>query len=736
MPSARPASPLAPLLDVIARHWGFDTLRPLQEPAIRAVLDGRDSLVVLPTGGGKSLCYQAPAVYRGDTTVVVSPLISLMKDQVDSLRSCGVPAIQLDSSQLPAERRAYERDVLQGAVRLLFVSPERLVGTDLFQLLQKAGVRTFAIDEAHCISHWGHDFRPEYRQLNRLKELFPEAAVHAYTATATEHVRQDIIAQLGLRDPEVLVGNFDRPNLTYRILARREPLRQVLEVIDRHANEAGIIYCLRRADVDELTAKLNAHGCKALAYHAGLPPEERHRVQEAFADEECDLVVATVAFGMGIDRSNLRFVLHQAMPKSIEHYQQETGRAGRDGLEAECVLLYSGADTLTWKAILEKSAAEPGTDPAFLPGALQHLNDIDRYCRGAACRHRALVEYFGQRYEADACGACDVCLGETQAVAEGLVIAQKILSCVARVKERFGIGHVTSVLRGENAEAVVRRGHDHLSTFGLLSAYSKPDLRDWIYQLIGQGVLLQEGSEYPVLRLNPASWEVMRGERPVRLVQIARRPKGRGRSAGAEVSWDGVERGLFEELRTLRRRLADERQVPPYIIFGDATLRELARVRPSDLEAMRMVYGIGEAKRAEFGERFLEAIDRYCLEHPQVNRDARLPTAAAAPRPAATTQRPNPQRDQAFGLFRQGASLQQVVSATGRSRATACDYLCDYIRQEKPARVEAWVREEVYERVVAAARQVGTQRLKPIYILLGEQVPYDDIRIVLAHLGT
>src|SRR5438552_9481982 len=354
------------LKDVIARIWGFRELRPLQEPAMRAVLDGRDSLVVLPTGGGKSLCYQAPAVLRGDTTVVISPLISLMKDQVDALQSCGVAAIQIDSSQSAAERFAYEMDIRDGALRLVFVSPERLAGTDFYRLLQGIDVRTFAIDEAHCISHWGHDFRPEYRQLRRLRELFPKASLHAYTATATEQVRQDVIEQLGLRDPAVLIGSFDRPNLAYRVLPRQNLMKQVLEVLDRHKNEAGIIYCLRRADVDELAAALNGCGHAAMPYHAGLTPEQRKATQDSFRAEKCDLVVATVAFGMGIDRSNIRFVLHTAMPKSVEHYQQETGRAGRDGLEAECVLLHSGADFMTWKWILEKSAAEPGVDPSFL----------------------------------------------------------------------------------------------------------------------------------------------------------------------------------------------------------------------------------------------------------------------------------------------------------------------------------------------------------------------------------
>jgi len=613
MSSPKPTWSLADLQKIIAHHWGYRTLRPLQDQAMQAVLDGRDSLVVLPTGGGKSLCYQAPAVLRGGTTVVISPLIALMKDQVDSLRACGIAAASIDSSLSATERFAYEMDVRQGEVRLLFLSPERLVQTAFYCVLQQIEVHTFAIDEAHCISHWGHDFRPEYRQLRRLREFFPQAAVHAYTATATEAVRRDIIAQLALQNPVVLVGNFDRPNLLYRVLPRHDVLKQTLEVLERHQGEAGIIYCLRRRDVDELAAALRKKHIKALPYHAGMSSEERQAVQDAFASEQVDVIVATVAFGMGIDRSNVRFVLHTAMPKSLEHYQQETGRAGRDGLEAECVLLYSGADIITFKSMLTKSAQEAGTE-AHLPNVFQHLDDMDRYCRGAVCRHRALVRYFGQDYAPDNCNACDLCLGDTEAVPDALIVAQKILSCVARVKQSFGIGHVIAVLRGENTENVRKRGHDKLTTFGLLKGHSRADVRDWVYQLIAQEVLQQVGDDYPVLRLNDASWEVMRGQRQVRLVQLVRRKKGQRpeKTKMETISWEGVDRELFEALRRLRRDLARERQVSAFIIFEDRVLRELARVRPSTLERMRLVPGVGDKRLRDFGARFLELIVDHC----------------------------------------------------------------------------------------------------------------------------
>ncbi len=618
------------LQEIIARHWGIHQLRALQEPAMDAVLAGRDSLVVLPTGGGKSLCYQAPAVLRGDTTVVISPLISLMKDQVDSLQSSGVSATQLDSGQSLSARLASLGQLRNGNIRLLFVSPERLIQTDLCDLLQQLDVRTFAIDEAHCISHWGHDFRPEYRQLRILTTMFPRASIHAYTATATQQVRQDIIEQLGLRNPDLLVGNFDRPNLTYRIAARQGNLtKQVMDVVNRHKSEGGIIYCLRRADVDDLSGKLTALGVNAMPYHAGLTAAQRTATQDAFSDEKCDVVVATVAFGMGIDRSNVRYVLHTAMPKSIEHYQQETGRAGRDGLEAECVLLHSGADFFVWKSMIEKSSPDQPADSSYIENSMRQMRDMDHYCRAAQCRHRLLVEHFDQSWEGDNCLSCDICLGETAAVAEAQEVARKILSCVARVKERFGIGYIAAILRGDKSENIRQRGHDQLSTYGLLPWESAHDIREWSYQLISQGVLAIEdvetalGHRIPILRLNSSSWEVMRNERTVRLLQPVKRKAGEPskRSKADASSWDGVDRDLFEELRQLRQRLAAKRGVPPYIIFNDNTLRELARIRPGSLPKMRMISGVGDVKLRDFGGEFLQLLINHCQrEHLPMDR--------------------------------------------------------------------------------------------------------------------
>jgi ATP-dependent DNA helicase RecQ len=752
-------SHLASLLTLIQKTWGYSALRPLQQPAMQAMLDRRDSLVVLPTGGGKSLCYQAPALYLSQIgegpTVVISPLIALMKDQVDSLRSLGIAAAQLDSSLSADERRQVAADLRSGNLHMLYLSPERLVGggEPFHQMLRDANVRTFAIDEAHCISSWGHDFRPEYRQLANLKQMFPGAAVHAYTATATEPVRHDIARQLALDDPEILVGNFDRPNLTYRILPRRDLYAQIAEVLDRHKNEAGIIYCLRKKDVDEITATLNATkslGRKAIGYHAGMSPDVRKKAQEAFIEEEADLIVATIAFGMGIDRSNIRFVLHAGMPKSIEAYQQETGRAGRDGLEAECILLYSAQDVMTWKFIIDKSAQEArnaGTEIAadYVPTAMKHIDDMDRFARGATCRHKALVEHFGQRFEGAVagCGACDHCLGDTTTVPEGTVIAQKILSAIARTDQRFGVGHILAILRGANTDRIRQFGHEKLPTYGLLREYPEAEIRDFVYQLIGQGALAQEnlelqtGRSVPILKLNKASIAVLKGQQTVRLVQIVRKSATEARkSRGEEISWNGVDHELFDALRGLRKQVAGERNVPPYVIFSDATLRELARVRPTTMQNFRLVYGIGENKLNDLGPKFVPFIAAHCEARGlSTDQQAAAVVKAAAPAPVVPVAL-NAQKKEAFAMFRQGASIEEVSQQIGRARATVTEYLADFIAVERPATIGAWVADGVYKQVADVQRQLATDRLKPIFLGLNEQVPYDQIRLVVAHLGT
>jgi ATP-dependent DNA helicase RecQ len=612
-----PASPHDALLrDTLQRVWGFADFRPLQREAMAAVLSSQDSVVVLPTGGGKSLCFQAPALVdavpaaglrpppSNGVAVVVSPLISLMKDQVDGLRVDGVAAAYLNSSLTAAERDAVVASVRDGRCRILYVSPERLVGDPgLRRLLQQAGVRFIAVDEAHCISQWGHDFRPEYRQLGALRDEFAGVALHAFTATATERVRLDIVNELRLRDPVMLVGSFDRPNLTFRVLRRANLHGQLTGILARHDGESGIVYCSSRREVESLAAWLAGEGLRAVPYHAGLDDEVRSRHQEAFLDEQVDIVVATVAFGMGIDRSNVRFVVHAGAPRSLEHYQQEAGRAGRDGLPAECVLIYSGGDFVRWKQMLEANGE-------WTDSARGLLRDMERYAAGTRCRHRSLIEYFGQSYERDGCGACDWCLKELDAVADSVTVARKILSCVARVRQTWGLGHVADVLAGKATEKVVGAGHAELSTFGLLKDESQAAIRGYIEQLVGDGLLRRDGEPYPVLRLTPSGAALMRGSGDCVLYREVAPVRTRKRSGSAlrDTFTTAEHSDLFDVLREVRLKIARERGVPPYVIFHDTTLREMAERRPRTFEDLHAIYGIGARKAADFGDAFLDAI--------------------------------------------------------------------------------------------------------------------------------
>ena len=611
----------AALLAAIRKTFGYTSLRPLQAEAMNAALEGRDALVVLATGAGKSLCYQAPALVRPGLTVVVSPLISLMKDQCDGLLGNGVAAAMLTSAQDEASRREVRARLSQRGLRLLFVAPERLLLDGFFDELLAAGASSLVIDEAHCISHWGHDFRPEYRQIGELRRSHPELPVQAYTATATPAVREDIVRQLALDHPLLLVGSCDRPNLTYRFQPRGDALAQVLGVIRRHPEQAGIVYCLRRKDVDELAHDLAAAGVRALPYHAGLTPSVREHNQTQFLQERIDVIVATVAFGMGIDRSDVRFVVHASLPKGIEQYSQESGRAGRDGLAAECVLLYSAADYHGWKSLMTRSAEEAQQAGALNAGAdldasLARLTQVLSFAAGAVCRHKFLAEHFGERWQPSpgGCGACDVCLGELRPIDDPKIVAQKILSCVVRCEQRYGAQHVADVLRGASTERTRRAGHDKLSTFGLLAKHEAREIRHWIDQLVGLEHLRVTNGQYPTLFLSASGVEVMRGQRAVSLYALPKLSKASktrtSAAAAAGLSLDTAtpEAQLFERLRALRRRLAQEQGVPPYLIFSDRTLAELVARRPRSPQEFRQVKGVGDRKAAELSAVFLAEI--------------------------------------------------------------------------------------------------------------------------------
>ena len=587
----------------LVRYWGYNDFLPLQKKSMECVCSQRDSIVVLPTGGGKSLCYQAPAVVLPGLTVVVSPLISLMKDQVDALIECGVSAARIDSSLAAHEQQAVFEALHNNRLKLLYLSPERLVTNGFVEILKKTGLSFIAIDEAHCVSMWGHDFRPEYRQLGLLKRIFPNVTIGAYTATATGHVRDDIAEQLHLKNPEMLIGSFDRPNLVYKIRRRTNRANQVRDVLDRHKGESGIVYCIRRKDVDGLCTLLRAKGYNVLPYHAGMADEDRKKNQDAFINEKADTIVATVAFGMGIDKSNVRYVIHTGMPKSLEHYQQETGRAGRDGLEAECCLFYSGGDYGIWKSLLSEM------EPEAHKIAMIKLNKMYNFCTGGVCRHKAILRYFGQALEKDNCAACDMCLGELDFIDDALQTAQKILSCIVRLGQCFGGGYTAAVLTGSNDNRILENRHDVLSTYGLLSDNSQRTVQDWIEQLEGQACIEKVG-EYNVLNVTEKGWRVLKGNETPRLLKPAEKPAKV--SKVVEDSWEGVDKGLFEALRKLRTSIARKKGVPAYIVFGDAALRDMARRRPSNPVKLLEVKGIGEKKRRQYGDVVLAEMKDYC----------------------------------------------------------------------------------------------------------------------------
>mgnify|MGYP000129694864 CR=1 FL=1 len=760
--------------DIVAitrRYWGIAELRPLQQEAISAGVSRRDSLVVLPTGGGKSLCYQVPPVLDQRTDVVVSPLISLMKDQVDRLRSLGYPAAALHSQLTSAAASESLRELAEGRCRLLFVSPERLLQPALLERLERCGVSAFAIDEAHCISHWGHDFRPEYRNLQTLRSRFPEASLHAYTATATPRVQADIVEQLRLVDPAILVGTFDRPNLIYRVVPRGDLVQQVLETIGRHAGEAVIVYCISRNDTEELARFLEARNVRAAFYHAGMEGAGRRSVQDRFAAREIDVIVATVAFGMGIDRADIRCVIHAAGPKSIEHYQQETGRAGRDGLPAECVLFYSPADTKRWESLIEKNAREtPGTDPRAVSHLVSLVGHVRRFATAYTCRHKLLSEYFGQAYNRGPCGACDVCLGEVRGQEDGTVTAQQIISCVARVGERFGVGHVTDVLLGEDSERIRQLGHDRLSTYGLLKDAPRKWLQRCVFQLVDQELLTREGDEYPILRLNAASWEVLRGQRAVQLPsrpeQQARRSRKSAKQAAARVSVTSqsragplppgsdretrparptsaspppdevegdVDAGLFESLRELRREFAQRTGVPAYVIFHDRTLRDLARRRPTTIAGLRRIRGVGHRKASYLGQAFVDRIAAYCRQH-ALEPDVILSEPTDLRRYAERRSRGGEARARAFEMFERGAPVEEVSAALQRAVSTVWGYLNEFVSERRPESISAWVPPQTQRLIEEAVRVVGMGPLRPIQEQIGGQCPWPEIKLVLTHL--
>ncbi len=749
------------LLQPLKQYFGFDSFRPLQEEIIRDALAGKDVFAVLPTGGGKSLCFQLPALVRPGLTVVVSPLIALMKDQVDALQAAGVAATFLNSSLAAGESKPRLRGLHNGEFRLLYVAPERLMLSGFLEDLKKWNVSAFAIDEAHCVSEWGHDFRPEYRQLSSLREKFPGVPFMALTATATERVRADIVEQLHLHDPRCYVASFNRPNLTYRVSAKSGSYEQILSFIRARKGEAGIIYGQSRKTAEQLADKLTADGIKSAPYHAGLSAEERSRNQEAFLRDGVQVICATIAFGMGINKPNVRFVIHYDLPKNIEGYYQETGRAGRDGLPSECLLLFSPGDRVKQMRFIDE---KPNPEERAIARA--QLEQMIHYAEVASCRREFLLGYFGEQYVGQAfqpagsgdfpvassrnsglespeprqagkpalqsnCGGCDNCLSP-RATWDGTVAAQKFLSCVYRIREKsgFGVGmnHIVEVLTGADTDKVRKFGHQSLSTYNIGGEHTRAEWGAVGRELIRLGFLFQNTEKFSVIEITDAGMTALKSRQKITLTKPVAAPAlDKDQHRVGEIACDEA---LFEKLRALRKQLADERSVPSYIIFSDVSLRQMARLYPASDKDFARISGVGDKKLREFGAVFLAEI----AAHLQTNArqifadDSFDAPAAFVPQRSKLTDTVR----ETLHFYRQDKTVAEIARIRGVVEGTIYGHLESAMQAGEAIDVNALVSTEAQAEIAAAFKKRGFGSLGAIVESLGGKYSYGQCRLVRA----
>ena len=589
--------------NVLHQVFGFERFRPGQEKIVTSTIAGEDNFVLMPTGGGKSLCYQIPAIVRPGVGIVISPLISLMQDQVQALRANGVAAAYYNSASTEANARQTLAALHQGQLNLLYVAPERLLTEAFLARLEDLEISLFAIDEAHCVSQWGHDFRPEYLQLAQLRQRFPDVPMIALTATADKQTRNDIVQRLHLHKANIHISSFDRPNIRYSVLEKQKAFNQLLNFLQTRKQEFGIVYCLSRKRVEEVAEKLQAQGYSALPYHAGLAASQRQQAQEAFKQDNVNIIVATIAFGMGIDKPNVRFVVHYDLPKNIEGYYQETGRAGRDGLPSEALLLYGLQDLTLIKKFIEgnQSAEQKRVE-------LHKLNCMTAFAEAQTCRRRVLLNYFNEQLNED-CGNCDICLNPPETY-EGTIDAQKALSCVYRLQQRYGVNYVIEVLRGSDGQRIKQLGHQNLSTYGIGKNLTTDEWYSIFRQLIHLGFLEQDLANYSILKLTEAARTILQGKQKLilakpRIKEVISKKSRREKQVSTDTSYD---QHLFEKLRQLRKQLAQTAHVPPFVIFSDASLIEMSQKQPKDLEAFLTINGVGKKKLESYGATFLQTI--------------------------------------------------------------------------------------------------------------------------------